>query len=80
MIRIRNLSDGSTLDLGYAYSVELLDRDQNPALILIPDIGQQSVKLVTALEDAKTAQTYAATFGLTLSTILKPDLSTLAKP
>lgn len=80
MIRIRNLITGQLLDLGSSYSVEIVDQQNNPGLILLPDAVSGSVKLVTAFEEPDVAKNYAAAYGLKLSTLLIPRLDALTVP
>jgi len=81
MIRIRNIATGQPMELGSDYAVEVLDKQGNPALILIPDGSRGSVDIVSGLEDPVQAQNYARTYGLRLSTVLTPPpLQSIATP
>lgn len=77
MIRLRSLTDGTVVLVPSTCTVEVLDQEGNVAMLLLPDPGKNSLKLVTAIEEPDVAKNYSKTFGIQFSTVVVPDLSAL---
>jgi hypothetical protein len=56
----------------------VLDQEGAVALLLLPDLGKHSLKLVTLTEEPTVAQNYSKTFGVPFSQVVVPDLSALS--
>lgn len=80
MIQLRSLRDGSVQELPPDMVVEITDQQKNVALLLLPDIGQSAVTLVTAADEPEKADNYERTFGVRFSRLMAPDLSSLSAP
>jgi len=77
MIRLRSLTDGQQVVVPQSCAVEVLDQEGNVALLLLPDPGKQSLKLITAVEEPDVAKNYENTFGLKFSRVVVPNLQSL---
>jgi hypothetical protein len=81
ILRLRDLAKGGqTIELPASVTVEVLDTQGNVALLLMPDLVSQGLKLVTSAEEPEVAKQYGSTHGVTFSQIITPALSKLLPP
>lgn len=77
LVRIRDLKSGQTFVPPATMSVEILDAQGNVALLLLPDLTQNGIKLVTSQEEPDVAREYEKAHNIAFSTVRAPDLSRL---